>query len=100
MSEAENVNLEGSETDSDASAATSSKKEEDDNADKYPSGEFEFREFGAWKRFTVKCKMLFSFPWERVRKGSVLSMKLRGQVQLVLISVLLQSIRKDLLCLW
>lgn len=99
MAEAGNVNLEGSETESDASAATSLKKE-DDNDDKYPSGEFEFREFGAWKRFTVKCKMLFAFPWERVRKGSVLSMKLRGQVQLVLISVLLQSIRKDLLWLW
>jgi protease-4 len=24
--------------------------------------------------------MLIAFPWERVRKGSVLTMKLRGQV--------------------
>ena len=51
------------------------------NGDKYPSGEFEFREFGAWESFLVKCRMFFAFPWERVRKGSVLTMKLRGQVQ-------------------
>ncbi|XP_027125102.1 serine protease SPPA, chloroplastic [Coffea arabica] len=50
------------------------------NDDKYPSGEFQFREYGAWKSFVVKCKMLFAFPWERVRKGSVLTMKLRGQI--------------------
>jgi protease-4 len=46
----------------------------------YPSGEFDFQEIGAWNRFLVKLKMLIAFPWERVRKGSVLTMKLRGQV--------------------
>ncbi|XP_012092905.1 serine protease SPPA, chloroplastic isoform X2 [Jatropha curcas] len=46
----------------------------------YPTGEFEFKEFGAWKRFLVKLRMLIAFPWERVRKGSVLTMKLRGQI--------------------
>ncbi|KAI6675365.1 hypothetical protein NL676_003271 [Syzygium grande] len=46
----------------------------------YPSGEFEFEEFGAWKKFGVKLKMLVAFPWERVKKGSVLTMKLRGQI--------------------
>lgn len=51
----------------------------DYNGDKYPSGEFQFREYGVWKSFVVKCRMLFAFPWERVRKGSVLTMKLRGQ---------------------
>ena len=52
----------------------------DYNDDKYPSGEFQFRDYRAWQSFVVKCKMLFAFPWERVRKGSVLTMKLRGQV--------------------
>ncbi|KAM3380878.1 serine protease SPPA, chloroplastic isoform X1 [Capsicum galapagoense] len=55
----------------------------DDSAtkeDQYPSGEFEFEEYGAWKSLIVKFKMLFAFPWERVRKGSVLTMKLRGQI--------------------
>lgn len=46
----------------------------------YPSGEFEFEKFGPWRSFLVKLKMLVAFPWERVRKGSVLTMKLRGQV--------------------
>ncbi|THF98565.1 hypothetical protein TEA_020108 [Camellia sinensis var. sinensis] len=48
--------------------------------DVYPSGEFEFEEFGAWRKFVVKLRMLFAFPWERIRKGSVLNMKLRGQI--------------------
>ncbi|PSR95743.1 Serine protease [Actinidia chinensis var. chinensis] len=48
--------------------------------EEYPSGEFEFKEFGLWKNLAVKIRMLFAFPWERVRKGSVLTMKLRGQI--------------------
>lgn len=48
--------------------------------DQYPTGEFEFEEYGAWKRLVVKFRMLFAFPWERIRKGSVLTMKLRGQI--------------------
>ncbi|KAL9433366.1 hypothetical protein AB3S75_028237 [Citrus x aurantiifolia] len=50
------------------------------NEDEYPSGEFEYEKFSAWKIFTVKLRMLVAFPWERVRKGSVLTMKLRGQI--------------------
>lgn len=48
--------------------------------EEYPSGEFQFEKPGAWKSFVVKLRMLVAFPWERVRKGSVLTMKLRGQV--------------------
>lgn len=46
----------------------------------YPSGEFEMEEFDLWRKFIVKVRMLFALPWERVKKGSVLSMKLKGQV--------------------
>ncbi|KAJ6293727.1 hypothetical protein OIU76_021899 [Salix suchowensis] len=46
----------------------------------YPSGEFDFQEIGVWNRFLVKLKMFIALPWERVRKGSVLTMKLRGQI--------------------
>ncbi|KAI7986081.1 hypothetical protein LOK49_LG14G00363 [Camellia lanceoleosa] len=46
----------------------------------YPSGEFEFKEFGACKKFAVKIRMLVAFPWERVPYGTVLTMKLRGQI--------------------
>ncbi|CAN6477476.1 unnamed protein product [Victoria cruziana] len=48
--------------------------------DDYPSGELDFRPHGPWTSFLVKFRMLFAWPWERVRKGSVLSMKLRGPV--------------------
>ncbi|KAL8216073.1 hypothetical protein R6Q57_022910 [Mikania cordata] len=63
-----------------------SKSELDDNGslkgngDDYPSGESEFEKPGAWKSFIVKLRMLIAYPWQRVRKGSVLSLKLRGQI--------------------
>lgn len=63
----------------------------------YPTGEFEFEKFGPWRSFLVKVKMLVAFPWERVRKGSVLTMKLRGQV-LVLNFLLGSLIRKRTVC--
>ncbi|XP_050237574.1 serine protease SPPA, chloroplastic [Mercurialis annua] len=50
------------------------------NKEDYPTGEFEFKQIGPLNRFLVKIKMLFAFPWQRVRKGSVLTMKLRGQI--------------------
>uniref|UniRef100_A0A1D1Z4I2 Protease 4 n=1 Tax=Anthurium amnicola TaxID=1678845 RepID=A0A1D1Z4I2_9ARAE len=46
----------------------------------FPSGEFEIVEFDWWRRFVVRIRMMFALPWERVRKGSVLSMKLRGNI--------------------
>ncbi|KAK9091003.1 hypothetical protein Sjap_024180 [Stephania japonica] len=45
----------------------------------YADGEFVFEERSGWKSIVVKLRMLFALPWERVRKGSVLSMKLRGK---------------------
>ncbi|CAA2994836.1 serine protease SPPA, chloroplastic [Olea europaea subsp. europaea] len=50
------------------------------NDDTYPSGEFVFREYDLWDSFAVKLKMVFALPWERVKKGSVLTMKIRGQI--------------------
>lgn len=54
-----------------------------EDEEKYPTGEFQFREYGLWESFLVKCRMLFALPWKRVRKGSVLTMKLRGQVHFI-----------------
>ncbi|KAF6140012.1 hypothetical protein GIB67_001753 [Kingdonia uniflora] len=48
--------------------------------EEYPSGEFEFKEIAGWDGFVVKLRMLFAYPWERVKKGSVLTMKLRGEI--------------------
>ncbi|XP_078432953.1 signal peptide peptidase [Wolffia australiana] len=45
-----------------------------------PSDAFEIVEFDWWRRFLVRLRMLFALPWERVRKGSVLSMKLKGTI--------------------
>lgn len=49
-------------------------------AEEYPSGDLEYEEFGLWKKLGVKFKMLIALPWNRVRKGSILTMKLRGEV--------------------
>lgn len=46
----------------------------------YPTGEMVYEDRNAWESFVVKFRMLFAYPWQRVRKGSVLTMTLRGQV--------------------
>ncbi|KAI3686585.1 hypothetical protein L1987_80265 [Smallanthus sonchifolius] len=51
-----------------------------DDADEYPTGEFEYKNPGVWKSFAVNLRMLIAYPWLRVRKGSVLSIKLRGKI--------------------
>ncbi|CAJ2642007.1 unnamed protein product [Trifolium pratense] len=68
-------------------SSSDSKIEEEKESEKiriadedYPSGEFEFKPITGWRKFLVQVKMLFAFPWERVRKGSVLTMKLRGEI--------------------
>lgn len=48
--------------------------------EKYPSGEFLFEGYDMWESLAVKFKMLIAWPWERVKKGSVLTMKIRGEV--------------------
>lgn len=48
--------------------------------EKYPSGEFLFEGYDIWESLAVKFKMLIAWPWERVKKGSVLTMKIRGEV--------------------
>ncbi|KAL8124024.1 hypothetical protein AgCh_011869 [Apium graveolens] len=46
----------------------------------YPNGEFEYEKPSSWMSFVVKLRMLFALPWQRVKKGSVFTMKLRGQI--------------------
>lgn len=50
----------------------------DADDDEYPSGEFEYKNLGAWKSFMVKLRILIAY--QRVRQGSVLHIKLRGKV--------------------
>ncbi|KAJ6848111.1 serine protease SPPA, chloroplastic [Iris pallida] len=63
-------------------AASPQKRGRDGDADpvEYPSGEFRMREPDAWTSFLVRLRMLVALPWERVKKGSVLQIKLRGQI--------------------
>ncbi|KAL4565859.1 hypothetical protein LXL04_029965 [Taraxacum kok-saghyz] len=61
-----------------------SKAELDDNGSlrsdsDCPTGEFEFKKAGAWKSFVVNLRLLTASSWQRVRKGSVLNIKLRGK---------------------
>ncbi|KAH1201527.1 Serine protease SPPA, chloroplastic [Glycine max] len=46
----------------------------------YPTGDFDFKPITGWKKFTVNLKMLTAFPWERLRYGTLLTIKLRGQI--------------------
>ncbi|KAH6824243.1 signal peptide peptidase [Perilla frutescens var. hirtella] len=46
----------------------------------YPSGDFVYREYDLWQNLVVKLRMLIAWPWERVKKGSVLTMKIRGEI--------------------
>lgn len=55
----------------------------------YPTGEMVYEDRNAWESFVVKFRMLFAYPWQRVRKGSVLTMTLRGQVSSFVSSPLL-----------
>ncbi|CAA0832408.1 Serine protease SPPA- chloroplastic [Striga hermonthica] len=48
--------------------------------EKYPSGDFVYTEYDSLKKLSVKLKMLIAWPWERVKKGSVLIIKLRGEI--------------------
>ncbi|GJR27953.1 serine protease SPPA, chloroplastic [Tanacetum coccineum] len=50
------------------------------DVESYPSGEFEYVERGVWETLLVKFRMLFAYPWQRVKKGSVFTLKLRGQI--------------------
>lgn len=57
-------------------------EEKGDLDDHYPSGESEYKKLGPQKNFMVKLRLLIAYPWERVRKGSILNIKLRGKVWL------------------
>lgn len=69
------VGREGAELMGDAGSDSSSHVD-----DEYPSGEFVYKENDVWKDLVVKSRMLIAWPWQRVKKGSVLTMKIRGEV--------------------
>ncbi|WOL17182.1 serine protease SPPA, chloroplastic-like isoform X1 [Canna indica] len=62
------------------SLASSTSTTPSDLGQDYPTGESEIEEFGRWRRLGVKLRLFFALPWERVEKGSVLKMQLRGKI--------------------
>lgn len=46
----------------------------------YPSGDLVYKQKEGWERFVVQCRMLLALPWQRVKKGSVLTIKLSGEI--------------------
>jgi len=46
----------------------------------YPSGDLVYKKKEGWQRFVIQLRMLFALPWQRVKKGSVLTIKLSGEV--------------------
>ena len=69
--------------DSPASSAELEKSQQEqprEGVEEYPTGEMVYEDRNVWESFVVKFRMLFAYPWQRVRKGSVLTMTLRGQV--------------------
>ncbi|XP_057736900.1 serine protease SPPA, chloroplastic [Arachis stenosperma] len=69
-----------SDSDSNSEAAVDNNQTVTIPDEEYPTGEFKFEPVTGFRSLLVKLNMLFALPWERVRKGSVLTMKLRGQI--------------------
>jgi len=46
----------------------------------YPSGDLVYKKKEGWQHFVIQLRMLFALPWQRVKKGSVLTIKLSGEV--------------------
>lgn len=71
------------ETESDGKLSDGGREEAESSShvdDEYPNGDFVYRENDLWKDLVVKSRMLIAWPWQRVKKGSVLTMKIRGEV--------------------
>lgn len=51
-----------------------------EGGEEYPTGVLEFQELRGWGLFKARWRMLFCWPWQRVKKGSVLAMKLSGPI--------------------
>lgn len=54
--------------------------------EEFPSGDLDFRTVGSWNMFVMRLKMLCTVPWQRIKKGSVLKLKLSGKASLRLLS--------------
>ena len=51
--------------------------------EEYPSGVLQYKSKDGFDMFVMRLKLLFAVPWQRVKKGSVLKLKLAGKASLV-----------------
>ncbi|XP_028780581.1 serine protease SPPA, chloroplastic-like [Neltuma alba] len=64
----------------------------------YPTGDFDFAPTTGWSKFLLKLKTLIAFPLEGVRRGSILTMKLRGRISEQLKSPFSQGLSLPQIC--
>ena len=50
--------------------------------EEYPSGVLQYKVKDGWDMFVMRLKLLITVPWQRVKKGSVLKLKLSGKASL------------------
>ena len=73
--------LEGKKVDNnDAQPSSTSVENGSSRAQVYPSGDLVYKKKEGWESFVLQCRMLVALPWQRVKKGSVLTIKLSGEV--------------------
>eukprot|EP00850_Spirogloea_muscicola_P000544 SM000002S05624 [mRNA] locus=s2:1185650:1189622:- [translate_table: standard] len=71
---------EGGQDEDNGAAASASSRAGSSSAEPLPSGELEFERLGGLRLLRARAGMLFAWPWQRVKKGSVLTMKLSGSI--------------------
>lgn len=80
----DSTQLSGSTTEQHDMVAQDATKSETQNGaatkEDFPSGDLDYRTIGGWDMFVMRLKMLCSVPWQRVKKGSVLKLKLSGKI--------------------
>lgn len=65
---------------SDANGAVAAEAPQELALKQYPSGEMVFENIEGFGRFMQSVRMFFAWPWQKFKKGSVLTMTLSGPV--------------------
>jgi protease-4 len=87
------------ESSSDANGAVAAEAPQELALKQYPSGEMVFEKIEGFGRFMQSVRMFFAWPWQKFKKGSVLTMTLSGPVSPhVFDRLLVRSVNSLLLC--
>eukprot|EP00850_Spirogloea_muscicola_P002204 SM000008S22293 [mRNA] locus=s8:892665:896645:+ [translate_table: standard] len=72
--------VEGGQDEDNGAAASASSRAGRSSAEPLPGGELEFERLGGLRLLQARVGMLFAWPWQRVKKGSILTVKLSGPI--------------------